>query len=144
MKRFGFQVAVVTVGVLLGWLAASLSGGLSSPAAAGSRDGSHFSAASPETPSTISESTKVDPAEENVRLLVPGRQDTPWLKPVLMGIGALFLGAVVVGVAARRMGVQDPGTLATEQDRKDAESGANHEEQPLDATADPHAKSAHH
>ncbi|MDX1682124.1 MAG: hypothetical protein R3336_03290 [Phycisphaeraceae bacterium] len=49
-----------------------------------------------------------DPSHDAAKRLVPGDEQITWYRPVVTGIGALFLAAVVIGVPALKIRGPEP------------------------------------
>jgi hypothetical protein len=133
MKRWVRRTASISIGLTLGWLAA----GWLSPSLVGSEETTprHASHVAADPGGTGVGGTGEE--SNGAAALVPEPGTTPWLRPVLCAIGALFVAAVAVGLTLRAYGVRDPSIVATETDQAAAHAGHD------DAHTLPSAHDAH-
>ena len=103
MKRFTRRMLVVMAGLVLGWYTAALvptgtasaSGGAIGADAAGRTIQDEAGHSSSEGHS--------DEGLTATEALRPSRCEIAWLRPVMIGIGTLFAGAVVLGIPAMKV-----------------------------------------
>ncbi len=109
MKRTLRRIIGVSVGLSLGWWAAGLLPG--SLSAEPARPGHEAPANKQHDAAHADDSAakghdahhEADAGLIAARQIVPSREQVPWLRPVLLGVGGLFAAAILIGVPLSRM-----------------------------------------